>query len=219
MNRHQTCPALVLALRPFGESNREAFFLTPSDGVIRAAVYGGPKSKLRAYVAPFQTGTLYLYHDTVRETNKVSDFDVSAWRPGIRELLERLETAAFIADALLAGAGGGSECESAFILANAGFDALQTASALLCEKIRVHFLWNWLEILGLRPSPDEGFPAENFTAKKTARPLLNTETFRFLTAIGQMPPHELEHIAPGTTSFSQIAAFLNGMWREVLGKR
>jgi hypothetical protein len=151
MSRHSSSPALVLRLRQFGESNREAFFITPQDGIVRAAVYGGPKSKLRAYVAPFQTGTLYLYRDGVRESNKVTDFDVVNWRPGIREGLERSLTAAAIAEAVLATGGGGSEPLAAYNLANESLDALHEAAPEACDRILVYFLWHWLDILGLRP--------------------------------------------------------------------
>ncbi|MDR2484736.1 MAG: recombination protein O N-terminal domain-containing protein, partial [Treponema sp.] len=53
MARSFTYSALVLRVRPVGESNREAWFLTPEEGVLKAAVFGGPKSKLRAHIAPF----------------------------------------------------------------------------------------------------------------------------------------------------------------------
>ncbi|MDR2521997.1 MAG: DNA repair protein RecO, partial [Spirochaetaceae bacterium] len=153
MNRHFQYAALVLRLRALGGagemSHREGYFLTPREGVVRAAVYGGAKSKLRAYVSPFQSGTLYLYHNPARDTRKVCDFDVSAWRPEIRERLERTLTASAVAEALLAGQGGGSESAAAFALANQTLDALACAGEKLCEKVYVHFLWHWLDILGL----------------------------------------------------------------------
>ncbi|MDR1256680.1 MAG: recombination protein O N-terminal domain-containing protein, partial [Spirochaetaceae bacterium] len=79
MTRNSVCPALVLRVRPCGESNREAFFLTAETGVTRAYVYGGAKSRLRAAVSPFQSGDLYLYRDPARDSGKVTDFDVRRW--------------------------------------------------------------------------------------------------------------------------------------------
>ncbi|MDR2104051.1 MAG: recombination protein O N-terminal domain-containing protein, partial [Treponema sp.] len=81
MNRSFTYSALVLRVRSSGESNREAFFLTAEEGLIRATVFGGPKSKLRSHVAPFHRGTLWVYHDPIRDSRKVTDFDVQSWRP------------------------------------------------------------------------------------------------------------------------------------------
>ncbi|MDR1286997.1 MAG: recombination protein O N-terminal domain-containing protein, partial [Treponema sp.] len=99
--------ALVLRVRSSGESNREAFFLTAEEGLVRATVFGGPKSKLRAHVAPFHRGTLWVYHDPVRDSRKVSDFDVQLWRPGIRESYERTMAASSLAETILAAYGGG----------------------------------------------------------------------------------------------------------------
>jgi DNA repair protein RecO (recombination protein O) len=151
MNRFVTCAALALRVRASGEANREAFFLTSEFGIVRAFVYGGPKSKLRAYVSPFHSGTLYLYHDPVRDSYKVSDFDVQAWRPGLRELYERTINADVIAETILAASGGGSDWAGALRLAKRSLDALESADALTARRIVVHFLWNWAELLGVRP--------------------------------------------------------------------
>ncbi|MDR3301779.1 MAG: recombination protein O N-terminal domain-containing protein [Spirochaetaceae bacterium] len=153
-NRFITGSALVLRVRASGESNREAFFLTAERGLIRATVYGGPKSRLRSYVAPFHSGILYLYHDPVRDSYKVSDFDVASWRPGIREVYERTVRAGAICETILAGHGGGSDWSDALRLANLSFDAMEIADAPCSRRIALHFLWNWAELLGVRPDLD-----------------------------------------------------------------
>lgn len=71
MSRTFTHQALVLQVRSSGESNREAVFLSAEEGILRATVFGGPKSKLRAYVAPFHAGTLWIYRDPVRDYRKI----------------------------------------------------------------------------------------------------------------------------------------------------
>jgi DNA repair protein RecO (recombination protein O) len=154
MNRFINCAAIALRVRPSGESNREAFFLTPEAGIVRAYVYGGPKSKLRSYVSPFHSGTLYLYHDPVRDSNKVSDFDVHDWRPGLRELYERTIYADVIAETILAAAGGGSDWAGALRLAERSLGALEKSDAETARRIVVHFLWNWAGLLGVRPDPE-----------------------------------------------------------------
>ncbi|MDR2782867.1 MAG: recombination protein O N-terminal domain-containing protein, partial [Treponema sp.] len=106
MTRNATYSALVLRTRPVGESNREAFFLTAEGGVIRATVFGGAKSKLRACVSPFHQGTLWVYHDTVKDFMKVTDFDVKQWRPGLRELYDRSMAAAAVMDTIAASHAG-----------------------------------------------------------------------------------------------------------------
>jgi DNA repair protein RecO (recombination protein O) len=151
MSRSFTYQALILKTQSSGESNRDAWFLTAEEGLVRATVFGGPKSKLRAHVSPFNRGTLWIYHDPVRDSRKVSDFDVQSWRPGLRELYERTMAADAIADTILTSHGGGGNWEEALSLADSGLDALENAGEALCARIFIHFLWNWANILGLRP--------------------------------------------------------------------
>jgi DNA repair protein RecO (recombination protein O) len=153
MIRSHAYTALTLRVRPSGE-NREAVFLTAEDGLVRATLFGGPKSKLRSYVAPFNSGTLWIYRDPVKDTRKVSDFDVRSWRPGLRELYERSDTASALSAAVLKGQGGGGEWREALAMAEKSLDALETADEETCERILIHFLWNWGNHLGLRPDPE-----------------------------------------------------------------
>ncbi|GHV41430.1 recombinase RecO [Spirochaetia bacterium] len=167
MSRSFTYQALVLKTRSSGESNRDAWFLTAEEGLIRATVFGGPKSKLRAHISPFNRGTLWIYHDPVRDSRKVSDFDVRSWRPGLRELYERTMAADALADTILASHGGGGNWEEALSLADSSLDALENADETLCVRIFIHFLWNWANILGLRPDPGRcGSCGENFAASR-----------------------------------------------------
>ncbi|MDR3334108.1 MAG: recombination protein O N-terminal domain-containing protein [Treponema sp.] len=148
MSRSVTYSALVLRVRASGESNREVWFLTAEEGIIRATVFGGPKSKLRAYVAPFHRGTLWIYRNPVQDSRKVVDFDVRSWRPGLREQYERAATAAAIAETILA-CQDGSWCEG-LALTDLALDALEQADEACCVRVLIHFLWNWAMLLGLR---------------------------------------------------------------------
>ena len=216
MSRHSSCPALVVRLRQFGESNREAFFITPEAGIVRAAVYGGPKSKLRAYVSPFQTGTLYLYRDGVRESNKVTDFDVINWRPGLRESLERSLTAAAIAEAVLASGGGGSEPLAAYNLVNESLDALQGAPPENCDRILVYFLWHWLDILGLHPAP---FDIHKIGIHNESDIVLNGETLRTLSRLESIDAGALEACLPDAAETGRLKQELAALFLAATGKR
>jgi DNA repair protein RecO (recombination protein O) len=151
MARLFTYSALVLRTRSSGESNRDLWFLTAEEGIIRATLFGGPKSRLRAYAAPFHRGVLRVYHDPVRDSRKVTDFDVLSWRPGIREGYGRSAAASAVAETILAAHGGGGEWSSALALADGTLEALARADEGICPRILVHFLWNWTDILGCRP--------------------------------------------------------------------
>ncbi|MDR2403562.1 MAG: DNA repair protein RecO C-terminal domain-containing protein [Spirochaetaceae bacterium] len=151
MVRTCTYSALILRARSSGESNRDLWFLTAEEGILRATLFGGPKSRLRAYAAPFHQGTLWIYHDPVRDSRKVTDFDVTAWRPGIRERYERSAAASAVAETILTAHGGGGEWTRALDLAGRALDTLERADEGLCPEILIRFLWDWTDVLGCRP--------------------------------------------------------------------
>jgi DNA repair protein RecO (recombination protein O) len=151
VTRTFSCRSLVLRARAFGESNREITFLTAREGILRATVFGGPKSRLRAQAAPYHEGTVWFYRDPAKDFFKVTDFDVQIWRPGLRESYNRSMAAAGIAETLLASHGGGGAWEAALNLAAGALDALETADEGAGRRITTGFYWKWAETLGLRP--------------------------------------------------------------------
>jgi len=151
MPRSFTYSALTLRVKSTGESNREAWFLTAEEGILRATLFGGPKSRLRALVTPFHGGKLWIYHDPVRDSRKVNDFDVQSYRSGIRELWERTMTANAVAETVLSSHGGGGNWKTAIDLAGNVLDVLDKADANTCSRTGIYFLWRWAEILGVKP--------------------------------------------------------------------
>jgi DNA repair protein RecO (recombination protein O) len=152
MTRTPSYDALILRARPSGESNREITLLTVEEGLLRATVFGGPKSRLRAHAAPYHQGTVWLYRDPVKDSLKVTDFDVRSWRPGIREDYDRTMAAAAVAETILASHGGGAERAAALELAGSTLDALESGDGGTCRYLLIQFLWNWADILGCRLS-------------------------------------------------------------------
>ena len=151
MSRTVVYSALVLRSRPSGESNNEVFLLTAEEGIIRATVFGGPKSKLRAFASPYNSGQVWVYRDKAKEYAKLSDFDVRLWRPGLRELYERTMAAAAVSETILASHGGGGDWATALQLAAETLDALENANEELSSRLLVHFLWRWCAFLGIQP--------------------------------------------------------------------
>jgi DNA repair protein RecO (recombination protein O) len=209
MARLFTYSALILRVRPSGESNREAWMLTPEEGILRATVFGGPKSRLRAHVEPYHGGTLWVYRDPVRDSRKITDFDVRSWKPGIRESYERSAAAAAIAETILAAYGGGGPWDQAFTLADASFGALETADEPCCARIFIHFLWHWAEILGIRPDLDE--------TEGDATPL-GPGARRWLRAVRDLAPSQMSRYTLDGVSVRQARAFVTGIVGEALGK-
>jgi len=154
MSRTSVYSALVLRSRHCGESNIETSLLTAEEGIIKATLFGGPKSKLRSHAAPYNSGKVWIYRDPSKEYSKLSDFDVHSWRPGLRELYERNMAAGAAAETILSTHGGGSDWEEAMSLASDTLDALENAGEELCALLLIHFLWRWTGFLGIQPQID-----------------------------------------------------------------
>ncbi|MCL2440607.1 MAG: recombination protein O N-terminal domain-containing protein [Treponema sp.] len=160
MSRTAVYTGLVLRSRPSGESNSEITLLTAEEGLIRATVFGGAKSKLRAHCASYNSGQVWIYRSKAKDSQlhgfqhvKLSDFDVHSWRPGLRELYDRTMAAGALAETILLSHGGGGDWETALNLANETLDTLESANDEMCNKILVRFLWQWAGFLGIQP-PD-----------------------------------------------------------------
>jgi DNA repair protein RecO (recombination protein O) len=222
MARLFTYSALVLRVRSSGDSNRDAWILTAEEGILRATVFGGPKSKLRAHVEPYHRGKLWVYLDPVRDSRKITDFDVQSWKPGIREKYERSAAAAAIAETILSAFGGGGSWEEAFRLADASLGALETADEPCCTRIFIHFLWNWADILGVRPDTEEreaiacdppgnGLPWDQVSLGPGAR--------RWLTAVQDLDPSLLARYTLDEGSARQARHFVTAVLMDALGRR
>jgi DNA repair protein RecO (recombination protein O) len=108
------------------------------------------------------SGVMYLYHDPVRSSYKISDFDVQSWRPGLREEYSRLLTAlnfCKIVERTRGGGGtiaheGGLSWDDALDTALEALDALENAQAALVPRVEAWFRLSWLGVLGVPPSLD-----------------------------------------------------------------
>jgi DNA repair protein RecO (recombination protein O) len=242
MRRTFSSPALVLRVRRSGESNREAAFLSADEGLFTATLFGGPKSSLKSHVSPFNSGTLWIYRDPAKGFSKVSDFDVLSWRPGLRELYERSGAASGIAAALLEGRGGGGSWAEALTLAEGALDALEEADEQCCERIRLHFLWNWAGLLGSRGDPrfcascaceaaDDGvlwfIPGEGFLCKKcTLRErgnlpeggALGPGARRWLLAVRDLDPAQIIRVSADKVSLAQARTAVTALMTDILGR-
>ncbi len=144
-SRSWSSPALVLSLSAFGEANREASVLTEDRGLIKAAVFGGPKSRLRAAAAPYHSGRMWFYSDPVKKTTKITDFDVQNWREGIRESLAKTWSASLCAEVVLRSHGSAS-----WRLVNGFLDGINLSDESACEPALIRFLWRVIAAAGLR---------------------------------------------------------------------
>jgi len=239
MSRNAVFSALVLRSRPSGESNSEVSLLTVEEGIIKATVFGGPKSKLRSHTAPYNSGKVWIYRDPAKEYSKLSDFDVHSWRPGLRELYERTMAAAGIAETILYTHAGGGSWDFAMKLAVLTLDALENANEELCSRLQIYFLWRWAHFLGIQPHIEAcaacGDRVENgalwynaregavFCAncaeKATVTISINPGCRRWLSAAEQLEPALLSRYSMDNKSFNEAKALTTAVMTAALGKR
>jgi len=240
MSRNAVYSALVLRNRSSGESNSEVSLLTAEEGIIKATVFGGPKSKLRSHAAPYNSGKVWIYRDKAKEYGKLSDFDIQSWRPGLRELYERTMAAAGIAETILYTHGGGGDWGYAMKLAVSTLDALENANEELCPRLLVHFLWRWANFLGIQPHIEAcavcGDRAESGTLWYNAREgvvlcanctekvtvtfsPINPGCRRWLTTTEQLDPALLNRYSMDNRSFNEAKALTTAIMTAALGKR
>ena len=242
MSRTAVCSALVLRNRPSGESNNEVFLLTAEEGIVRATVFGGPKSKLRSHTAPYNSGKVWIYRDPAKDYGKLNDFDVRSWRPGLRELYERTMAAGGVAETILATHGGGGEWELALSLAEDTLDALETANEELSERLLVHFLWQWGEFLGIQPqieccsvceevNGDRAFwyfnrensviceKCMDFSSSVPNTIKLNPGARKWLSIIGKLAPSNLFRYSMDNRSFGEAKILATTVLSSMIGKR
>lgn len=157
MVRNTHIPATILKIALTGESNRLVTYLTSENQIATSTLYGGPKSKLRSLVSPFHAGTLYIYTDPVRKTSKITDFDVSSFRPALREDLYKNWAATLCSELVLKTFAGGQLEGNVFSLVNGFLDGLDLVSENEARLGTIRFLWRYLGELGLQPDVTECF--------------------------------------------------------------
>jgi len=244
MSRTAIYSALVLRNRPSGESNSEVTLLTAEEGIMRTTVFGGPKSKLRAHSAPYNSGQVWIYRDKSKEYAKISDFDVHSWRAGLRELYERTMCAGAVAETILSSHGGGGEWGTALKLATDTLDTLESANEELCSRLMIHFLWRWAGFLGIQPHLEncaacgKSVADDNalwFSAREDAifcsscasssaagqqnLLQLNNGSRRWLSAVGALEAAQIHRYSMDNKSFNEAKALTTAVLTSAIGKR
>lgn len=153
-DRNSQTQAIIFSLREQGEQNRIVTALTPDHGIINCVLYGGPKSRLRSLVQPFNSGNLYLYTDNIKHSVKLSDFDAKKIHLSIRESLYKSFAASLGCEIVLKTKCAGDP-KSAFTLLSALLDGIDAVSEEEARLGMLRFLWRYLGQLGVQPDTRE----------------------------------------------------------------
>ncbi len=145
--RNKRMSALILSMQDSGENNRLAKIFSPDEGIFRAVLYGGAKSRLRSLIQPFYSGTIYVYRDSVRKFVKITDFDPKKFRLSLRTNLYKTMAANFAAEIVVKTKCAG-DGKNSFILLNSFLDGIDAVSEPESKLGLLRFLWRYQGLLG-----------------------------------------------------------------------
>ena len=148
-NRSWNTEALVLSVSSFSGDHRNVSLLVPQEHgctIIPATLFGGARSKLRGMVSAYQSGRVWLYSNPIKNSHKITDFSVSAYRMELRESLVRSWCAAVCSEITIKTCGTVN-----WQLVNAFLDGLCVSDDAGCERGLLRFLWRLLQTAGVAP--------------------------------------------------------------------
>lgn len=148
-NRSWNTEALVLSVSSFSGDHRNVSLLVPQEHgctIIPATLFGGARSKLRGMVSAYQSGRVWLYSNPIKNSHKITDFSVSAYRMELRESLARSWCAAVCSEITIKTCGTVN-----WQLVNAFLDGLCVSDDAGCERGLLRFLWRLLQTAGVAP--------------------------------------------------------------------
>lgn len=151
--RNKSTQALILNVKEQGENNRTVQVISDTLGLFHATLYGGPKSRLRSLVQPFNTGTLWIYDDEGRHSRKITDFDVTDCHDSLHENLCKIWSANLAAELVLKTRCAGDE-HASYILLKALVDGIDRSTEDGTRLGLLRFLWRYLGLLGVQPDTE-----------------------------------------------------------------
>ena len=241
--RSSSTLATILTLKQSGENNRTVTLLTPKEGIIWATLYGGPKSRLRSLVSPFNSGTAWLYRDETKNSCKLTDFDVKSYHPSFRENLFKTYAANFASEILIKSRCAGSP-EQAFYLINGLLDGMEKSTENNSRLGLVRFLWRYTGLLGTRPEvqfccqcgkplTEESYAAYSETEnglvcsdclsplQSASSPslMLSKDSIIYLQALNLLEPKEVRKILIGEKTLVELKDFCYFLIQNTCGTR
>lgn len=206
--RNRRVQAVILKVRDTGAGNSLVTMLTAEGGITTSLLYGGPKSKLRSQIQPFNSGNVWLYEDKAKETSKITDFEVCAAHMRLKANLYKIWAASLAAEVVLKTHAAG-EPKDTFVLLSAFLDGIDASDEGESRLGMVRFLWRYLGLLGVRPQVSEC--AAGFR--------LDRDAVAYLEAMSIMRPGEVRQLPLGAESLQQLKDMTFSLITEAAGGR
>ena len=200
--------AVILSVNSTGAGNSLVNMLTRGNGVCGSLLYGGPKSKLRSLVQPFNSGIIWLYEDKTKDSSKIKDFEVTDFHAKLKSSLYKLLAASLAAELVIRTHAAG-EPEGAFVLLSAFLDGTDASDEDAARLGTIRFLWRYLALLGVQP------PVEECRQKFK----LSSEAASYLDAINRLAPGEVRRLSLQAPSLLQLKGMIFPLIEEASSGR
>ena len=198
--------AIILSVKATGASNGLVTMLGRECGIRTSLLYGGPKSRLRSLVQPFNSGCVWLYEDKAKESSKITDFQVADFHVKLKASLYKIWAASLAAELVLRTHAAG-EPEGAFVLLSAFLDGTDASEEDEARLGTIRFLWRYLGLLGVQPSVPECM--QSFQ--------LGAEAAEYLAALNEKSPGEVRRMVLGTAPVQQLKQMAFSLVEEAAG--
>lgn len=154
MNRNITVEGITIKANRVGEYHKAVSIVTREAGIIDALLYGAYKGtgRLSGTTEPFRHVSLQLYHNPIKNSNKIVDGELLGMFNGLHNSLAKLYLAYSWAELLLKTECGGAttdpERDAMFQLFGRSLGVLSRAPGRHIVEIGVQFLWRLLGKMG-----------------------------------------------------------------------
>jgi DNA repair protein RecO (recombination protein O) len=151
--RNRITDGIILKNTRFGEIHKSVSLLSPEYGVLNAIAHGAykGKSKLGGVTEVFAHLRVYLYHDPVKGSYKITDAEPLAIYERLRHDLVKFYIASLWAEAVIRTYAGGGEYASTFSLLRHAMALLDRCPAERNDSVLSLFLYRYIENLGYLP--------------------------------------------------------------------
>lgn len=154
MKRNLKIDGIVIRCYRIQEYHKGAVIFSPQSGIIHAIAYGGfkSKSKLGAVCQPLNRGFFEIYHDPVKNSNKISEYDPKWVYESVKSDLKKYFAATLWLEVAVKSQGGGEAKEELYQLISCCLNMLETAessqSSYNVSALMIQFLLRVLILLG-----------------------------------------------------------------------
>ena len=155
MSRHAVTQAIVLHSHRFGEIHKGVSLLTRDMGIISAIAHGAlkTKSRLRSMTETFCCSEVYLYHEPVKGSYKITDMVPVMFFESVRRDLRRYYSASLWAEVILRSMAAGESDSRVFDLLKGSLVELEVAEEQEVPLLSAQFLWRFLRLSGFGSDP------------------------------------------------------------------